>query len=348
MGRMEIQRDMLAFLQSANAQPLFRTGAEETRDGASEPRPSGRVIHVNPDAWPSELATLANRITLPRSELLFCGNADPITLRFPESDFIRVQFGLAGSGLTRVGSECIAIKQNEACVSASAAEIAFGRDFRQMVWRIRRPLLNKAIATLTDAPITRAATFEPQIDLSRSTAQVMLGLFRLILQSLVDGMPSAGDKLLSELEQTLIISFLRSTAHNYRDLIERRPPSPACWQVKRAEEYIAAHWDQPISIEDIAAATGAGARSVFRAFKRDRGCSPLEFARKLRLQKAREMLEQPDPALTATSVALQCGYSDLAHLSREFSAAYGERPSEVLNRRASVRVRRTIRRPTAA
>jgi len=328
---------MLAFLQSsANAEMFFRAKTAEDLCAAFESRLNGRVVQISSATRLDEMAALANRYALPRSELWFCSYAEPLTVRFPESDFIRVQFGIAGTGATRIGRQHIVVEQDQACVTSGATEIGFGRGFKQVVWRIGRTALNNAMATLANAPITRAATFEPTIDLSRAPAKVMLGLLRLILQTLAAGTPPA-NRLLAELEQALIVSFLSCTSHNYSALLERSAASPASWQVRRAEDYIVARWDQPLSIEEISAATGASARSLFRAFKRDRGCSPLEYVRRLRLQKAHAMLQDPDRTATVTSVAFDCGYNDLAHFSRDFAAAYGERPSDVLGRRRRAR-----------
>jgi AraC-like DNA-binding protein len=56
-------------------------------------------------------------------------------------------------------------------------------------------------------------------------------------------------------------------------------------------------------------------------------------ARQRRLQKARRMLEGRDTIQTATSVAFVCGFNDVGHFSREFSKAFGEVPSAVLDKR---------------
>lgn len=68
-----------------------------------------------------------------------------------------------------------------------------------------------------------------------------------------------------EMEQALMTWFLVGNRNNYSPLLNGRSQSAAPWQVKRAEEYIEASWDQPLTIEVLAAVTGSSARSLFHA-----------------------------------------------------------------------------------
>jgi AraC-like DNA-binding protein len=113
---------------------------------------------------------------------------------------------------------------------------------------------------------------------------------------------------------------------------ERPPPSIAPWQVRRVEDYIEANWDQPISVEDLAMATGASVRSIFRTFKQSRGRSPMEFAKQVRLQHAHELLTSGNTATSVTNVALACGFGDLGRFSKDYRQRFGQLPSVTLNR----------------
>ena len=62
----------------------------------------------------------------------------------------------------------------------------------------------------------------------------------------------------------------------------------------------------------------------------------MEFARRLRLEHARRMLEQPSPATTVTDVAFACGFGDLGRFARDFQRMFGERPSALLARRRDI------------
>jgi transcriptional regulator GlxA family with amidase domain len=135
-----------------------------------------------------------------------------------------------------------------------------------------------------------------------------------------------------ELEQAILVSFLSANRHTFSDLLEREPNETLPSHVRRAEEFIEAHWDQAISIENLVETTGVGARAIFRAFQQSRGYSPMAFARMVRLRHAREMLASGDPEATVTAVAFVCGFGNLGHFARDYRETFGERPSETLAR----------------
>jgi len=60
-------------------------------------------------------------------------------------------------------------------------------------------------------------------------------------------------------------------------LLHGEPVATAPWQVRRAEQFIEANWDQPTTIEALVAATNVSARSLFSSFKAGRGYSPMNF-----------------------------------------------------------------------
>ena len=156
------------------------------------------------------------------------------------------------------------------------------------------------------------------------------------LLSFFAGELDSASKVLSpalvELEQALIVSFLCNNAHNYSAFLESGTRAVASWQVRRAEEYIEARWDQPITIQDLACETSSSARSLFRQFKRDRGQSPMAFLKDVRLRHARDMLARTDVNPSVTETAVACGFGNLGHFATDYFKRFGERPSDTLGR----------------
>jgi len=142
--------------------------------------------------------------------------------------------------------------------------------------------------------------------------------------------------VLAELEQAVIIAFLCGTGHNYSRLLEGRPRGVAPSQVRLVEEYIEANWNQPVSIEGLAIAANASARSVFHAFKEFRGYSPMNFLKRERLRRAREMLAKPGSNESVTNVSFACGFGNMGRFADDYQQAFGEMPSETLNRARGV------------
>ena len=159
-------------------------------------------------------------------------------------------------------------------------------------------------------------------------------ILEALLQSIDLSAAGAMRLVLPELENALLVSLLCTAQHTYRDLLDRPTAGAAPWQVHRVESYIEANWDQPLTLENIVSATGASARSIFRAFKQSRCYTPFQFAKQLRLQRAERLLRCSDPPLNVTEVPVACGFADLSRFSKDFSSAFGEPPSKILDRRA--------------
>ena len=127
-----------------------------------------------------------------------------------------------------------------------------------------------------------------------------------------------------------LLTFLAANPHNFSHLLQRDQPRPAPWQVRRVEEYVTANWNRPITVEALAAAAGASTRSVFKAFKDARNCSPMAFVKSVRLQHAREVLQHPQNTTTVVSTAFACGFLNPGHFARDYRVAFGELPSVTL------------------
>jgi AraC-like DNA-binding protein len=69
------------------------------------------------------------------------------------------------------------------------------------------------------------------------------------------------------------------------------------------------------SIDALVALTGYGVRQLERQFREDVGLSPKTFSRIVRLQSALQRIRE---GLPLTDVALDCGFYDQAHMTRDF------------------------------
>jgi len=128
-------------------------------------------------------------------------------------------------------------------------------------------------------------------------------------------------------------STIRHLPGSYeRPAVAPRLHTPTTWQVRRAEEYIETHWNQPITIASLARATAASARSIFYHFKNSRGQSPMSFLKQVRLEHAREMLKKSGINRSVTEIAIECGFGNLGHFAGDYFKRFGEHPSDTLKR----------------
>jgi AraC-like DNA-binding protein len=104
-----------------------------------------------------------------------------------------------------------------------------------------------------------------------------------------------------------------------------RAPGHEPLAVARAKEMLASQLCQPPSLEQLAAAVNLSPFHFARVFRRATGLPPHAWLKQRRLEQARSLLKSGCAPL---NVALQLGYADQSHLTRQFKQAYGVGPGE--------------------
>ncbi len=99
----------------------------------------------------------------------------------------------------------------------------------------------------------------------------------------------------------------------------------APWQERQAKALIADSLGQNLSISRLAQACGLSRSHFSRAFRGSTGLSPHQWLTLMRIERAKTLLSEPRPV---AEVALDCGFSDQAHLARVFSRLVGLTPSQ--------------------
>jgi hypothetical protein len=243
-----------------------------------------------PESRAGTLDIAFNNYQLPHIGMTFLKYGSAARLDFPETEYISQLFPIKGKGETL--NDGILVSMTEASSAVVSAGISFsGRysdDYEQLVLRIRPAALTNLLSAITGAAIGGALRFDSAPDFTRPEARILRDHFLYLVNELSSAAAPLPSLLLAEFEQALMTMFLHANRHNYSHLLELEPPDAALSQVRRAEEYIEANWNQPISLETLAAITGVSARSLSRSFKQSRGYSPMQFVKQVRLrQKAR-------------------------------------------------------------
>jgi len=82
-------------------------------------------------------------------------------------------------------------------------------------------------------------------------------------------------------------------------------------------------------VEPLMDETGWSRRYVTERFRRQLGVSPKAYARLLRFEHASALLSEKPPSRTLADVAMEAGYYDQSHLTRDFVALAGMTPGDV-------------------
>lgn len=103
-------------------------------------------------------------------------------------------------------------------------------------------------------------------------------------------------------------------------------PSEKQQKIAPAVEYISQHYNESITNDTLAAVAGMSTVYFRKLFTTVVGVSPIAYARKLRIKKAKEMLKSDYGTLS--DIALSLGYPDLYDFSRDFKKHTGVAPSK--------------------
>jgi transcriptional regulator GlxA family with amidase domain len=97
-------------------------------------------------------------------------------------------------------------------------------------------------------------------------------------------------------------------------------------KIERTISYMKENLDQPLQAAALASRANVSLSHYFALFKRLTGSTPIDYFIRLRMERAREMLETT--ALTVKEVAAALGYDDPFYFSRVFKAINGLAPTD--------------------
>ncbi len=139
--------------------------------------------------------------------------------------------------------------------------------------------------------------------------------------------------LLAAAEQLVAASLLAAFPNTAMTTALRTPRDAATPAVvRRAMAFIDAHAGQPITLTDIALATGVVPRTLQYAFRRHRDTTPTAYLRRVRLTRAHEDLlaAQPGDGTTVAAVAARWGYARPHRFAAAYRQEYGQPPATAL------------------
>ncbi|MCC8049080.1 MAG: response regulator [Clostridiales bacterium] len=109
------------------------------------------------------------------------------------------------------------------------------------------------------------------------------------------------------------------TIHDYRE-------SQSNSVVKKAQNYIRENYSHDISLDDVSRAVNISPYYFSKVFKEESGENFIEYLTRVRVEKAKELLQNPD--LSIKMISSMCGYSDPNYFSRLFKKQTDMTPRE--------------------
>lgn len=123
-------------------------------------------------------------------------------------------------------------------------------------------------------------------------------------------------------------------------LFQNRPssekePSPKALRdgarTKAMLQYIQAHYGEEITLVQIANSANICESECLRCFRSVIGCTPIQYVRQVRVQKAAELLRSSD--LKISDIGMRCGFQEMSYFAKTFRALKGCAPRAYRERR---------------
>lgn len=120
------------------------------------------------------------------------------------------------------------------------------------------------------------------------------------------------------------LGFLLEREYSSNANISRFSPNP---HVQRALEYLSAHYQQKLTLDEVAAACEISRRYLSRLFYEDTHTTVTDYANLLRVNKAVDLLR--DTGLPVNTISSQLGFSSVQYFSKLFKELTGFSPRAI-------------------
>lgn len=202
-----------------------------------------------------------------------------------------------------------------------------------LVLRLSQAAVARQLSALLGEPVGGMPEFALAMNLAEGCGQSFARYLLLAATGFKQAASTPWNPIMiGEFEDFITSKLLMSHPHNYTAALQRLEKTIAPRDVKRAIDFMQAKLGSPISVADIAEASGIAGRTLFKHFQDYRGVSPMRYLRNARFEKARDALRRAQPDESITEIALAWGFVHMGRFSVEYRQRFGERPSETLRR----------------
>jgi two-component system response regulator YesN len=127
-----------------------------------------------------------------------------------------------------------------------------------------------------------------------------------------------------------IEAWMRSTLFELSELLLRREKRKQSKLILHIQQYIQEHLDSKITLRDVADVFAFSPNYLGSLFKECTGISFSDYLIRNRMERAKQLLQ--NPTLRIYEVSHQLGYSNMTYFHRQFKEEFGLTPSEYRNR----------------
>jgi two-component system response regulator YesN len=192
---------------------------------------------------------------------------------------------------------------------------------RQQAKEILKQLLQEIFAAKASIETVKACVLELLIVLSRAAVEGGANLEKLTLLNF-----NCINHLMSCPDREEVHRWILDSLDQFMDNMLENRSSMNVRLINKACAYITKNFHKSISLDEVAQTVHLSPYYFSRIFKAERGCNFVEFLTKVRIDKAKLMLQ--DPEQTVIRVAAEAGYQDASYFCRVFRQEVGVTPNQ--------------------
>ncbi|MDP9096520.1 MAG: AraC family transcriptional regulator [Pseudomonadota bacterium] len=201
---------------------------------------------------------------------------------------------------------------------------------RVAIWIPAESVRQRLVAML-GGPMQEDVTFDPLFDLDTRGGRKIRSLVSHLMGELSPDRSFSGNNLACRsFTDLLIYAMLEGVPNSYSKRLDPHSASPVPGIIRRAEEYIRSHSEQPITLTDLAAAAGCSVRNLQIGFRRFRDTTPANAILLARLESLRQGIVRGRVNGTVTEIAYQYGFTNPGRLTALCKAAFGTSLTDML------------------
>lgn len=192
---------------------------------------------------------------------------------------------------------------------------------RQQAKEILKELLQEVFAAKVSIETVKACVLELLIVLSRAAVEGGANLEKLTLLNF-----NCINHLIYCSDREEVHRWLLNSLDQFMDNMLENRSSMNVRLINKACAYITENFHKSISLDEVAHIVHLSPYYFSRIFKAEKGCNFVEFLTKVRIDKAKLMLQ--DPEQTVIRVAAESGYQDASYFCRVFRQEVGVTPNQ--------------------
>lgn len=244
-----------------------------------------------------------------------------------EGEYV-VSWITAGAGATDLDVDPVQLALGQPAVFVNNRPSSFSfRDYRQNLMHFDGDFLERVAGDHegTRGPLLFDTTVSPSGETLRRWASTVATVARIVYDE------NSSPLLRAEANRTAAIALLDTFPHTSLHA-PTEIPVPSGGRMRTAIEFMHANAHRALPVESIAEAAGMSLRTLQHDFRRDLGTTPLDYLRRIRLDRVRDELIAADAGTTTVAdVAHRWGFAHLGRFSASYAERFGEYPKTTLD-----------------